>query len=212
MRELVTVQTSLRVQRWDAEQVMWAAGKLGRDLTARNIQISPWEFAGLGLEPYLDTLDENCNLVTQAGWVAILGSVAGTSITNKFTAANGRVCVGTVATAAAYSDTHLGGDTGGSSTTSYCKLVSGAPVITTASSPPTLAFTSVFGTAVANFAWAEFGTDNFTADGVTSTGLGAGFIFINHGISAQGTKATGQIWTAVETMTFGTPTGNGTVG
>jgi hypothetical protein len=211
MRELAIAQTSLRVQRWDEDQTLWTARRLGRDVRAANIEISPAEFALAGVRPYDVTLDEDCNLITQAGWVALLGSIAGTSITNKFSATNGRICVGTVATAAAYADTHLGGDTGGSSTTSYCQLVSGAPTISTASSPPTLVFTAVFGTGVANFAWAEFGTDNYTASGVTSTSLGAGFIFINHGISAQGTKASGQTWTATETITFGFPSGSGTV-
>jgi hypothetical protein len=209
--EYAVAQTSLRVQRWDAEQTLWAARRLDRDVTARNIQISPREFAALGIAPYSDTFDENCNLITQAGWVATLGSIAGTSITNKFSAANGRICVGTSTTAAAYSDTHLGGDTGGSSTTSFCQLVNGAPAIATASSPPTLTFNAVFGTGVANFAWNEFGTDNYTASGVTSIGLGAAVIFLNHGISAQGTKPSGQTWTATEIITYGLPSGVGTV-
>jgi hypothetical protein len=211
MRELAIAQTSLRVQRWDEDQTLWTARRLGRDQRAANIKISPAEFALAGVRPYDVTLDEDCNLITQAGWVALLGSIAGTSITNKFSATNGRICVGTSSTTAAYADTHLGGDTGGGSTTSYCELVSGAPTISTGSTPPTLAFTAVFGTGVANFAWAEFGTDNYTASGVTSQSLGAGFIFINHGISAQGTKASGQTWTATETITFGYPSGSGTV-
>jgi hypothetical protein len=211
MRELAIAQTSLRVQRWDADQTLWTARRLGRNVRADNIKISPVEFALAGVRPYDVTLDEDCNLITQAGWVALLGSIAGTSITNKFSATNGRICVGTSATAATYSDTHLGGDSGGGSTTSYCELVSGAPTISTGSTPPTLAFTAVFGTGVANFAWAEFGTDNYTASGVTSQSLGAGYIFINHGISAQGTKASGQTWTATETVTFGYPSGSGTV-
>lgn len=211
MRELAIAQTSLRVQRWDEDQTLWAARRLDLDPLAANLKIPPHRFAALGVRPYSDTLDEDCNLITQAGWVALLGSIAGTSITNKLSATNGRICVGTSATAAAYADAHLGGDTGGGSTTSYCELVSGAPTISTASSPPTLALTAVFGTAVANFAWAEFGTDNYTASGVTSQSLGAGFIFINHGISSQGTKASGQTWTATETITFGYPSGSGTV-
>lgn len=211
MRELAIAQTSLRVQRWDAEQTLWAARRLGLDPAHPSLRIPPHRFAALGVEPYSDTLDEDCNLITQAGWVALLGSIAGTSITNKFSATYGRICVGTSSTAAAYSDTHLGGDTGSGSTTSYCELVSGAPTISTGSTPPTLAFTAVFGPSVANFTWAEFGTDNYTASGVTSQSLGASVIFINHGISAQGSKATGQTWTATETITFGYPSGSGTV-
>ena len=207
MSELAIAQTSLRVQRWDEDQTLWAARKLDLDPAAANVRISPERFAALGVRPYSDTLDEDCNLITQAGWAALLGSIAGTSIATKFSASAGRIGVGTVATAATYADTKLGGDTGSASTTSYFQLVSGAPTISTGSTPPTLAFTAVFGTGVANFAWAEFGTDNYTASSV----YGQGAVFLNHGISAQGTKASGQTWTATETITFGYPSGSGTV-
>lgn len=204
-------RTDFSVRRWDAEQTLWVARQAGMDLRKPNLTVPPEFFDNLRMRPYQETLDLDCNLVVQAGWVALLGGIAGTTITNKFGASNGRIGVGTVNTAATYADTKLGGDSGGSSTTSYYKLVNAAPTISTGSTPPTLAFTSVFGTAVANFAWAEFGMDNFTADGVTTTGLGAGFIFFNHGISNQGTKVSGQTWTATATISFGFPSGAGTV-
>ncbi len=91
---------------------------------------------------------------------------------------------------------HLGGD--GNSTTAWYKLVSGAPAISTGSTPPTLVFSATFGTAAGNFAWAEFGTDNGASDSNTVSG-----VFLNHGISSQGTKASGQTWTVTETLTFG---------
>jgi hypothetical protein len=209
MREFATIQTSFHVERWDAEQTAWARNRLGQPWDA---DITPRQFASAGpggVAPYLVTHDENCNLVCIAGMVALLGSIAGTSITNKFSATQGRIGVGTSATAAAYANTTLTGDTGGASTTSYFKLVSGAPVISTATSPATLVFVSVLGTAVANFAWAEFGTDNGNADSVSNATTGG--IFFNHGISAQGTKAAGQTWTATETLSFGFPSGAGTV-
>jgi hypothetical protein len=74
-----------------------------------------------------------------------------------------------------------------------------------------MVFTATFGTGNANFAWNEFGTDNWNTSGVTSTGLGATDIFFNRGVSAQGTKASGQTWTATETLSFGFPSGAGTV-
>jgi hypothetical protein len=211
MREFATIQTSFHVERWDAEQTDWTERKVRQDLAtwAPGREIPPSLFARYGVKPYLVTHDENCNLVCIAGMVALLGSIAGTSITNKFSATQGRIGVGTSATAAAYANTTLTGDTGGASTTSYFKLVSGAPVISTATSPATLVFVSVFGTAVANFAWAEFGTDNGNADSVSNATTGG--IFFNHGVSAQGTKAAGQTWTATETLSFGFPSGAGTV-
>lgn len=206
MLESLTVRTDFRVRRWDADQVDWTMrrkGIPGRQVNYRNVTISPESFAAHDVAPYSDTTDRDCNLVTQAGWVALIGGIAGTTVTNKLSATHGRIGAGTVATAAAYADTALGGDTGGASTTSYYQLVSGAPVITTATTPPTILLAATFGTGVANFSWAEFGCDNYTASGVTTTGLGAGFIFLNHGVSAQGTKVSGQVWTATVVFNCG---------
>lgn len=211
-REMAAVFTTLKVERWDEEQTRWARGVL--ELPGF-IDLTPVHFARAGqggVRPYLVTEDVNCNAIVSAGWTALLGGVAGTTITNKFSATNGRVGVGTSTTAVAWGDTALGGDTGAASTTSYYKLVSTAPSTTIGSGPATLVFTATFGTGVANFAWQEFGTDNYTTDGVTTTGLGAGFIFFNHGISNQGTKVSGQTWTATETLTFGYPHALGQVG
>jgi len=204
------VKTSLLVRRWDEDQTRYAIRRLGLDPAARNHQVLPGEFRKMRLDPYSVTLDEDCNMLVQAGWVALLGGIAGTSIVNKFSASFGRIGVGTSSTAAAYADTKLGGDTGGASTTSYYQLVSGAPTIATGSTPPTLTFNATFGTAVANFAWNEFGCDNYTASGVTTQSL-SNVIMINHGISSQGTKAGGQTWTATVTISFGFPSGSGTV-
>jgi hypothetical protein len=215
LHETVTVQTRFEVQRWDAEQTGWLTRKFERDwgsLPSRpDFAFTPQHFGQYGVEPYSATREEDCNLIVQAGWVALLGGVAGTTITNKFSATNARIGVGTSSTAAAFSQTALQGDSGGSSTTSYYQLVSGSPVISTSSAPATLVFSASFGTGVANFSWNEFGTDNYTASGVTATGLGAGVIFFNRGVSAQGTKASGQTWTATETISFGYPSGSGTV-
>ena len=204
------IHTDFRVRRWDADQTAWAARKAGvEDLLPRGLTIRPELFRQYKIDPYSDTADYDCNLIVSAGWVALLGGVAGTTMSPKFGAANARIGVGTSSTAAAYANTTLTGDTGVASTTSYFKLCSGAPVIATGSSPPTLTFTSVFGTAVANFAWQEFGTDAGTADSVSNATTGG--TFFNRGVSAQGTKAAGQTWTATETISFGYPSGSGTV-
>lgn len=213
MADFVKVSTSFNVKRYDEDQTRWALRKLGYGDTLPMLPgsqgLTPGQFASLGIMPYLETQEDDCNLVVQNGWVALLGGVAGTTMSPKFGAANGRIGVGTVSTAAAYTNTTLGGDTGAASTTSYFKLVSGAPVIATGSTPPTLTFTASFGGSVANFAWAEFGTDAGTADSVSNATTGG--TFFNHGISSQGTKASGQTWTATETISFGFPSGSGTV-
>jgi hypothetical protein len=154
---------------------------------------------------------DHLNNVVQAGWVALLGGIAGTSITTKFGAANGRIGAGTSSTAVTYTQTALVGDTGSASTTSYYQLVSTAPVITTSSTPPTLVFTATFGTAVANFTWAEFGTDNFTTSSVTATTFGGSFLFFNRGLATMGTKASGATWVVTETIQFGYPSAAATV-
>ena len=215
LREYATVQTSFNVKRWDAEQTEWLAAKYGRwgNVPPRpDFAFRPRHFAAYQVAPYSETQDDNCNMIVQQGWVWLLGGVAGTTMGTKFSASNGRIGVGTSNTAAAYTQTYLVGDTGSSSTTSYYQLVSGAPVISTGSTPPTLVFSASFGTGVANMSWQEFGTDNGTTSGVYLNGLAGGFLLFNRGVSNQGTKASGQTWTATETVQFGTPTGSGTVG
>jgi hypothetical protein len=204
------VRTDFRVDRWDAEQTEYVRRMLhAEDWLSPNCDLTPRIFDRFGVKPYSTTVDENCNLIVQNGWVALLGGVAGTTMSPKFGAANARIGVGTSSTAAAYAQTTLQGDTGAASTTSYFKLCSGAPTIATGSSPATLTFTAVFGTAVANFAWNEFGSDAGTADSVSNATTGG--TFFNRGVSAQGTKASGQTWTATETISFGYPSGAGTV-
>ncbi|HYK70423.1 MAG TPA: hypothetical protein VEV45_20935 [Streptosporangiaceae bacterium] len=204
------VHTDFKVERWDAEQTDWVAGKVRASGRFRpGIDLVPSIFRLFKVAPYSVTIDYDCNLIVQNGWVALLGGVAGTTMSPKFGAANGRIGVGTSVTAAAYAQTTLVGDTGAASTTSYFKLVSGAPTIATGSTPPTLTFSAVFGTSVANFAWQEFGTDAGTADSVSNATTGG--TFFNRGVSSQGTKASGQTWTATETISFGYPSGSGTV-
>lgn len=204
------VRTDLMVERWDAEQTDWVLARvLASGKHRPGADLTPRIFRELGVAPYSRTIDLDCNMLVQNGWIALLGGVAGTTMSPKFGAANARIGVGTSVTAAAYSQTTLVGDTGAASTTSYFKLCSGAPTIATGSSPPTLTFSSVFGTAVANFAWNEFGSDAGTADSVSNATTGG--TFFNRGISAQGTKASGQTWTATETISFGFPSGAGTV-
>lgn len=205
------IKTNLWVERWDSDQVQYAMGKIGipgRWHAHKNVTIRPDTFRSLAVAPYSVTLDEDCNLVTQAGWVALIGGIAGTTITNKFSSTFGRIGVGTVNTPATYADTKLGGDTGSSSTTSYYMTCGAAPAIVTSSTPPTMTFSATFGTGVANFSWQEFGIDNYNTAGVTIQGL-SNVILFDHGISNQGTKISGNIWTATAVLTAGYPSGTG---
>lgn len=205
MQEFANVSTDIVVRRWDEEATRWVSGRTGL------LEPQARHFDALGVKPYSVTHEEDCNLIVHAGWAVLLGGVAGTSITNKFSNIYGRIGVGTSSTAATAADTALGGDTGGSSTTSYYQLCGAGPTVTTTTAPATMVFTASFGSGNANFAWNEFGIDNWNASGVTTTGLGVNNVFINHGISAQGTKASGQTWNMTATLNFGYPSGAGTV-
>jgi hypothetical protein len=213
--DVCVVQTSWNVKRYDEDMTAWALRKLGYDGTRppmpEDAGLTPAQFAKAGIKPYSETQHDNANMIVQQGWVWLLGGVAGTTMSTKFSAANARIGVGTSTATASYTQTYLQGDTGSASTTSYYQLVSTAPVISTGSTPPTLVFTASFGTGVANFAWQEFGTDNATASGVYLNGLSGGFALFNRGVSNQGTKVSGQTWTATETISFGYPSGSGTV-
>jgi hypothetical protein len=199
MFEFANVKTDIRVRRWDADASLWVARRSLEDFGIT--EPTAYHFDHFDVRPYSVTEAYDTNLVTSAGWAALLGGVAGTTITTKFSNTAGRIGVGTSATAATAADTKLGGDTGGGSTTSYYQLVSAAPTITTNVAPATFIFNATFGTGVANFAWAEFGVDNGSASSVTTTGN----VFFNHGISNQGVKASGQVWQMTVTLNCGYP-------
>ena len=205
------VRTDFMVERWDEDAVRWLHRTLKLCYGAGAPEPVKSDFVRHKIKPDLITVERDCNLIVIAGWAALLGGVAGTTITNKFSATQGRIGIGTATTAASSVQTTLVGDTGSGSTTSYFALCGAAPTISTAQTPATLIFTATFGTTVANFAWNEFGTDNWNAAGVTATGLGANEVFFNRGVSAQGTKQSGQIWTATETLVFGYPANTGQV-
>src|SRR3974390_395692 len=110
LREYITVATSFNVKRYDEDQTRWAMRRLGFGdtrplLVSRGI--TPVEFASVGGVPYSETQEDNCNMVVQQGWVWLFGGVvtSGTAIPAKFSATNGRIGVGTSATAAAYAQT-----------------------------------------------------------------------------------------------------------
>ena len=179
LRETATVQTSFNVKRWDAEQTEWMAAKYERwgslPPATPDFAFRPRHFAAYQVAPYSETQDDNCNAVVQQGWVWLLGGVAGTTMSTKFSASNGRIGVGTSNAGNTWGTTYLVGDTGSGSTTSYYQLVSGAPVITTSSGPATLVFSASFGTGVGELAVAGVrDRQRAPRPGCTSTALLAG--------------------------------------
>lgn len=176
-----------RVYRWDVEQTARAAALCGR-------QPGPVEFARLGIRPY-DTSKVAGNLLTTAGLnrlTALAIAAGGQGLTNTAC----RIGVGNGAGTAAIGDTDLSASAGSANrwfqamAATYPQQANG--VIT---------LQSVFGTADGNFAWQEFGIDVGTPT-VTSGNTVAALLF-NHKTSiAQGTKASGQTWTATATITI----------
>lgn len=182
----VRATTHWLVDRWDADQTAWVQHKSGLLTPDRE------DFVRYGVEPY-DHTEHLGNAVLSAGWLRILELVTGAS-TTTLTSSRGRIGVGDGSTAVTTADTTLTG-----ATNKYFKLFSGAPAIGVGAGPPTRTLTvaATFGTSVANFTWAKFGIDMGTADGTTETAP-----LINAAVSAQGTKASGQTWSATAVLSF----------
>jgi hypothetical protein len=117
------------------------------------------------------------------------------------------VCgVGTGTTAAAVTDTHLGGD-GSSSTAWYQSMDSGYPNVTT---PATINGQSTFGNSNANFTWAEWcwvsGAGTVTAGPALASvyGTAGSVAMLNRKVPAGtlGGKASGASWVFQATCTF----------
>jgi hypothetical protein len=177
--------TQWMVERWDADQTAWAARESGL--------IAPQgaDFHALGIQPY-DVSEVVGNLITNAGWTRLMNLLTNQGATQALDATHARIGVGNSNTAETYTDTDLGAAAG--SANRWFQLVSGAGSLGTR----TLAFAATFGTADGNFAWNEFGLDFGTASGNTVTAP----LFNHKAGIAQGTKASGQTWTATATLTF----------
>lgn len=182
--ELGRVATQWRVDRWDEEQTEWAARRLGSPADAAG-------FARLGLAP-AEVSEVIGNVITTAGWTRLLNLGIAAGGLQAYDATHCRIGVGTGTTPAeAAGDTDLIGVV---TTNRYWKLVDSRSVTTNV-----LTIVATFGTAVANWAWNEFGIDAGTADGTGAVTAP----LLNHKVGiAQGTKASGQTWTTTATLTF----------
>jgi hypothetical protein len=189
--------TVWRVDRWDEDQTRYALLRL-RDLgvpvpqrDGSSYAVTPGLFRRVGIQPYR-TSSVDGNLITTAGWTRLMNLLTNQGATQALDATHARIGVGNSNTAEAYADTDLGAVAG--SANRWFQLVSGAGTLGTR----TLAFSATFGTADGNFAWNEFGLDFGTASGNTVTAP----LFNHKAGIAQGTKASGQTWTATATLTF----------
>jgi hypothetical protein len=178
------------IDRWDAEAAAWAAARLETEGLHR--QPTKVDFDRLRIASY-KTSEVVGNLVCTAGWTRASNLLTNQGATQAMDATHTRIGVGNGAGTAAAGDTDLSASAG--STNRWFQLVTAAGTVST----NTLAFSATFASADGNFAWNEFGIDV----GNTASSAVVASLLYNHKTSiAQGTKASGQVWTATATLTY----------
>jgi len=173
------------IRRYTAKQTDFARAMLDREPTEE-------DFRDLQIEP--DSVSEvDGNLVTNAGWNRLL-ILANAGTGNLVSSTTARVGAGNGGGTAAAGDTDLSAAAGSANRWFQTCTV-------TQPSNVTLQFVATFGSADGNFSWTEFGIDIGTA--TVTSGNTVNAVLLNHKTSiAQGTKASGQTWTATATLTF----------
>lgn len=157
----------------------------------RRYDVSTWDdVLRLGAQPYSET-EVIGNVITNAGWTRLMSLATATGSTQALTATAVRIGVGNGSDEEDYGDTDLQG------ASKWFEPVQGAATLGTR----TMAFTAAFDGSVANFDWNEFGIDVGTP--TVSAGATVNSLLFNRKAPVnQGTKASGQTWTATATVTF----------
>lgn len=199
--EAAQSRTHWNVYRWDDDATSWVSRRMGGAPVGRDGFVQPsWEdFQRFGVPPYEHSLVMG-NLITNAGWRRIVDLAIGAG-GQAWDSTHTRIGAGNGTGTAAGNSTDLTAASGTGNR--FFQPVSAAGTATSGTGTSgtgssTLAFASTFGTGDGNFAWNEFGVDQGTATGSTVT---ATLLNLKTSIS-QGTKASGQTWTATVTFTF----------
>lgn len=191
-------ETGLKVQKWDADQVAYVQRRHG---LVPGMDPTPFHFNAARVKPY-EVGSYRGNLITREGWTLLLHGKTLLSTdsvpTLFFDTTHGRIGIGTSNTAAVATDTALGSIA--AMTGNNWILCAAAPTVTTTATPSTVVFVATFASTDAVGAWNEFAVDQGTA-ATASTARVAPMINHSAGI-AQGTKASGQVWTATATLSF----------
>lgn len=111
--------------------------------------------------------------------------------TAAFNATQARIGVADGTSSVAASDTDIQ-STGSNKT---WQVVSGAPTVSTNQ----IQFAATFGTSAANYSWQNFAADNCGGSNATSSTRSGGTM-LDHVLSNQGTKASGQTWQPTLTL------------
>jgi hypothetical protein len=196
LNEVGKHSTRLTVEKWDIDQVNWVR-KLARDAVPLAWEPDAETFDRLNVLPFDTYVKEDCNLITDAGWVNLMNGIAGTTPTKFVNGVTGRIGLGTSATAVTYTDTALNAI--GALTTANWELINAVPVIgsthaTGFSIAATFPLNAANGVAIAEFA-ADFGT------AATLSAAAVGGMF-SHGNAAPGTKTASQVWNTIITYTW----------
>lgn len=188
----------ITIARWDEDATSWVSRRLGGDNAGKPgfIQPSSRMFRQLQVDPYSITssLPHEHNLITTTGWNQVLVLAFGGGGTT-YASASCRLGVGTASAAASASQTDLSSATG---TGKWWQPIDSTPTTAAGTASKRLVFVATFGTGVANFAWGEWGLDQGTTTG-SAASVGA---LLNRAVSAQGTKVSGQTWTATANLDF----------
>jgi len=201
--------THVGVKHWDAERIAHAIDHDKIALTAAQVAllrstdsltvadiISEDQLIAASLPAEFET-ESAYNLITTSGLTFLSGRITGNVSVNPLSAGYTRIGVGDSSTAASVSQTDLQG------TNKYWKQIvaSGYPSI----SGGVIQWQSVFGSAVANFAWNEWALDNGgtgTAGGTANDGSAvSSTLFFNRSVASLGTKASGTTATITVTIT-----------
>jgi hypothetical protein len=193
--------TDWLVRKFDTDATAWVSRRLGGEVPGHPGFVQPdlADFLLHGVRPYAEDLVRG-NLITNAGWGRLLTlGIAGGG--TAYAASSTRIGAGNGTGTAAGNATDLTAAAG--SGNRWFQLVSGAGTVTngtgtSGTGSATLAFSATFGTGDGNFAWNEFGIDQGTGSSATVT---ATLLNLKTSI-AQGTKASGQTWTATATLSF----------
>jgi hypothetical protein len=182
--DIVNWSCTWGVQKYDEDAVAWLTQKLGRTPIGRDFQAAR-------VDPYEHNIIPK-NLLTTAGLTRITSLITGAG-GQAMTAAATRIGVGdnSVASTAAVGDTNLG-----AATNKYFQVLDGTPSL----SAGQMTFVATFTSANGNFLWSEFGID-VTAAATSGSTVNTPLINRKTAI-AQGTKTSGQSWTASATITL----------
>lgn len=195
--------TSFQVEKWDLDQIKWTRRKDYDDLRLirRGAEPVALDFARLNCKPFETFLEEDCNLITDVGWVNIMGGIAGTTPT-KFTtggAGPGRIGLGVTATTPTYTDSGLASV--GALTANNWKPINAVPTVGSTHTAGLILATQFITTDANGAAIVEFAVDYGTAATNVATAVGGTFSRGVPGVG-PGTKTSAQTWNATVTYTW----------